>query len=439
MKTPSLKIVIPLLAVAILAWLFRVPLREQIRDRATLANNSPAPEVVSDMINQAADPGAALLKAWNSWKIVHREVAIDELRRMYPADQPLPPKLKSLLVSAALDPDMNVRENALGALQARNDSALTELAAAQLGDADPQLRLLGVRYLKHATPSVGVPLAAGLLDDPDLRVVGMSAKLLENWSGENFGIKLADTVLVENNATGLQEFPAEGLAKTRAAAEKAKAWWMRHQSEYAPLHLEVPAGACTAQPPVPADDFQLRTLDGKRVKLSNYRGKIVLINFWTTWCTACVSEIKELNALQSAHADNLVVIGVSLDSVPDEGGDVGGDEAGQKLDPNNPQATAALLKKIRDKVIRTVIARGINYSILLDEHNEVGGRFNGGELPTTVIVDAQGNVRRRFVGARSLPVFEAMIAEARQPAQVVSVPLPLENSLESQAARRLNP
>lgn len=49
--------------------------------------------------------------------------------------------------------------------------------------------------------------------------------------------------------------------------------------------------------------------------------------------------------------------------------------------------------------------------------NEVGGRFNGGELPTTVIVDAQGRVRRRFIGARSLPVFEAMITEASPPWQ----------------------
>ncbi|HMD54031.1 MAG TPA: TlpA disulfide reductase family protein, partial [Phycisphaerae bacterium] len=124
--------------------------------------------------------------------------------------------------------------------------------------------------------------------------------------------------------------------------------------------------------------------------------------------------------------DNLVIIGVSLDSVPDEGGDVGGDEAGQKLDLNHPQAAAALLKKIRDKVVRTVRARGINYLVLLDEHNEVGGRFNGGELPTTVIVDAQGNVRRRFIGARSMAVFEAMIAEARQQRQLAALPLLLK-------------
>jgi hypothetical protein len=52
---------------------------------------------------------------------------------------------------------------------------------------------------------------------------------------------------------------------------------------------------------------------------------------------------------------------------------------------------------------------------LLDEKDSAGARFNGGELPTTVIVDAEGNVRRRFIGARSLSVLEAMIVEASRP------------------------
>src|SRR5271154_1330184 len=98
MKKPRLKVVIPLLVAGILVWLFREPLREQVRDRATLANDSPAPEVVSDMIDRAADPRAALLMAWNSGKIIQREVAIDELRHIFPINQPLPPKFESLLL-----------------------------------------------------------------------------------------------------------------------------------------------------------------------------------------------------------------------------------------------------------------------------------------------------------------------------------------------------
>src|ERR1035438_6042690 len=79
----------------IAVWFFRAALREQIRESATLANDAPTPEVVSDMIEQAADPRTALLTAWNSGKIVHREVAIDSLRRLFPNDQPLPPDFES--------------------------------------------------------------------------------------------------------------------------------------------------------------------------------------------------------------------------------------------------------------------------------------------------------------------------------------------------------
>lgn len=125
---------------------------------------------------------------------------------------------------------------------------------------------------------------------------------------------------------------------------------------------------------------------------------------------------------------------MSLDYVPDEHGHIGGhaavEEQGNSNGAHNErEATAAALKRVREKVARTVKARGINYPILLDERNEVGGRFNGGELPTTVIIDADGNLRRRFVGARSLPVFEAMISEASEkprPAQSVKANSPTQ-------------
>jgi thiol-disulfide isomerase/thioredoxin len=405
----------------IAVWFFRAPLREQIRDSATLANDAPLPEVVSDMIQQATDPHTALLAAWNSAKIVHREVAIDSLRRLFPNDQPLPPEFESILLAAAFDPDMNVREIALGILHERQDPALPALAAEQLKDPDQQVRLLGLKHLRAAAaPSVGVPIVAALLDDPDVAVLGMSLKLLEGWSGQKFGAKLADTAQVESTTTGLQEFRPAGSAKTKIAAQNAKTWWAEHKSEFLPVKLEVPAEAYTMRRPVTAPDFELRTLEDKRVRLSDFRAKVVLMNFWTTWCTACVGEMPALVALQKAHADNLVIIGVSLDYVPDDHGHIGGHpavEEQQHGDGDHPdhEDTAAALKRVREKVARTARARDINYPILLDERNDVGGRYNGGELPTTVLVDAQGNVRRRFVGARNLTVFEAMIAEAAKP------------------------
>jgi len=165
------------------------------------------------------------------------------------------------------------------------------------------------------------------------------------------------------------------------------------------LHFDLPPGTVTGQPALTVEDFSLRDLDGRPVRLSDFRGKVVLINFWTTWCTACVSEMPELIALQKKHENDLAVIGVSLDFVPTDDGDT---------DTSSPE-------KVRANIIRTAKAHGINYPVLLDEHFEVGGRFNGGELPTTVIVDANGHIRRRFIGARELSVFEAMIAEANKP------------------------
>ncbi len=398
MKLPSRKIVIPLLAVTLLVWLFRATLREQIRDHATLANDAPPADVVSDMIEQAADPHAALLAAWNSGKIVHRAVAIREIGWLYPRPRPLPADCENIVYSGALDPDMDVREAAFATLDDRNDPALAGLAAKQLKDADPSARLLGVTQLKRVSANLVVPLAAGLLNDPDLRVVGMSLKLLEHWSGENFGARLSDTVPVEDPQTGLIEFPDKGTAKTRTAADLAWAWWTAHQNEFPAVQPQLP-DADQARWRLPAGDFQLRTLDGRAVRLSDFRGKVVVINFWATWCTACISELPELITLQKQHDGQLIILGVCMDFVPEEDGD--------------PQAEPGT---IRPKIARTIQSLGINYPILLDEHNEVGIRFNGGELPTTVIVDADGNIRRRFVGARDLQVFEAMITEASRPA-----------------------
>ncbi|HEX7455331.1 MAG TPA: TlpA disulfide reductase family protein [Gallionella sp.] len=63
-----------------------------------------------------------------------------------------------------------------------------------------------------------------------------------------------------------------------------------------------------------AGDFTLEDLQGKTHRLSDYRGKWVLVNFWATWCPPCLSEIPELSSLHNAHKNkDLVVIGVAMD------------------------------------------------------------------------------------------------------------------------------
>src|SRR5258708_18247870 len=174
-----------------------------------------------------------------------------------------------------------------------------------------------------------------------------------------------------------------------AGAGRAKAWGAKRKSEFPPVRLEVPPEAWSARQVVPAGDFQLRTLDGKRVRLSDLRGKVVLLNFWATWCSACVSEMPELIALQKKHVDNLVIIGASLDYVPDSHGHIGGHAAVEEQkhsdgDHNDHEATAAALKRVREKVACTAKARNINYPVLPGETNDVGGRHKRCEPTTTV-------------------------------------------------------
>ncbi|HEX3721069.1 MAG TPA: TlpA disulfide reductase family protein [Verrucomicrobiae bacterium] len=369
------------LAGALLLWRFRGSLRNRITERLVLSNDSPSQQVIEGIIQKAPYPDAALAAEWNSGKIIQREVAIQTLRSITTVGQPLPPELESILLSATLDADMDVRESAFGLLRDRNDPALPALAAAQLRDPDPETRILGLNYLRQMKAAIGVPIVIPLLDDGDSLIVATVLSMLENWSGAEFGVRMRD---------------ATNSSKVEAGASRAKAWWAAHRLEFPSTQLDVPREAIAAHILIPVGNFSLSALDGRTVELSDFHGKVVLINFWTTWCTACVAEIPELIELRKQCGENVAILGISLDSVAD--GAAG-------------QSESAL----HEKVERTAKARGINYPILLDEKDHVGSRFNGGELPTTVIVDAQGNVRRRFIGPRTLAVFHAMIAEASTP------------------------
>ena len=129
-------------------WFYRESLRNRLAQAAVLSNDAPPPDLVEESILSAENPRAALLAAWNSGKIVHREVAVGAIRRAFPNDQPLSSELELILLAGALDPDVNVRETALAVLHERKNPASAALAAEQLKDPDQQVRLLGLNYLK---------------------------------------------------------------------------------------------------------------------------------------------------------------------------------------------------------------------------------------------------------------------------------------------------
>jgi thiol-disulfide isomerase/thioredoxin len=131
--------------------------------------------------------------------------------------------------------------------------------------------------------------------------------------------------------------------------------------------------------PDAAPEFQLATLDGKPLSLESERGKVVLLNFWATWCGPCRAEIPDLIALQERYAGKLQIIGLMVDE----------DDAG---------------------VVKQVVARtGINYPVAMTSP-EIRIKYGGiAALPTSFVLDTQGRVVQKHEGLRNPALYEAEI------------------------------
>lgn len=124
-------------------------------------------------------------------------------------------------------------------------------------------------------------------------------------------------------------------------------------------------------PKRPAKDFKLQDLNGKEVSLAQYRGKVVLLNFWATWCGPCVKEIPDLIRLQEKYkAEGVQVIGVSVD--------VNG------FDDVRPFLAQKQLN--------------LNYPVIVANHLLLEGYKNPSVLPTTFLIDQNGMILNEMVG-----------------------------------------
>jgi peroxiredoxin len=131
-----------------------------------------------------------------------------------------------------------------------------------------------------------------------------------------------------------------------------------------------------AYPFPPAPSWTLRDVNGTAVSSSLFAGKVVILNFWATWCDPCRAEIPAfINLKNSYGADGLVVVGISVD----EGG---------------------------TQVVRNFIASyGINYYVVMSSASVVQAYGGISAIPTTFIIDRQNRIMQKFVGARSEFVF----------------------------------
>ena len=129
-----------------------------------------------------------------------------------------------------------------------------------------------------------------------------------------------------------------------------------------------------------APAWELKDLDGKAVKLSDFKGKVVLLNFWATWCPPCRQEIPDLVALQNQYKDKgLVVIGVSLDQ-------------------NGPAGVKAFVSRMK-----------INYPVVMGDAKTLEAYGNFQAIPTTFFIDRAGNVAGQYEGGADQAMFEAAV------------------------------
>ena len=119
--------------------------------------------------------------------------------------------------------------------------------------------------------------------------------------------------------------------------------------------------------PAPADAFIAP--DGAKVTLAQFRGKPLLVNLWATWCVPCVREMPTLDALAAREAGKLQVLVISQDL-----------QGAEKVGPYFAKANFRQLKPY------------------LDPENGVGFALSGGQLPTTVLLDAEGKEVWRVTG-----------------------------------------
>jgi cytochrome c biogenesis protein CcmG/thiol:disulfide interchange protein DsbE len=129
-----------------------------------------------------------------------------------------------------------------------------------------------------------------------------------------------------------------------------------------------------------APDFELKTLDGKKLKLSSLKGKVVIIDFWATWCGPCRMEIPSFIKLQKDYKKKgLVIIGMALDE--------------------------------KDKVVKFAKENKISYTIVIG-NDDITIQYGGiNAIPATFVIGKDMKIKYQHVGVTDKDVFEKEIKE----------------------------
>ncbi|WP_436372431.1 TlpA disulfide reductase family protein [Cytobacillus sp. BC1816] len=121
-----------------------------------------------------------------------------------------------------------------------------------------------------------------------------------------------------------------------------------------------------------APDFELTDMEGNPVKLSDFRGKAVLLNFWASWCPPCRAEMPHMEKLYNKYKDkNFDILAVNLTNTEKNSGDA-------------------------EKFVKEL---GLTFTIPMDVKGEAGSDYNIMAYPTSYFIDSDGVIREKVLGA----------------------------------------
>ena len=132
-----------------------------------------------------------------------------------------------------------------------------------------------------------------------------------------------------------------------------------------------------------APDFELTKIDGTNVKLSDLKGKKVILNFWATWCGPCQQEMPDMETFYKEHKENVEILAINY--TPSEKG--GGEE----------------------KVSNFAKEKGITFPILLDKNIDVTTAYKVITIPTSYFIDTEGVIQDKFIGPMTQKEMEKRI------------------------------
>lgn len=145
------------------------------------------------------------------------------------------------------------------------------------------------------------------------------------------------------------------------------------------------SGGAEAKEGEKAPDFALTNLSGQTVKLSDFKGRTVILNFWASWCPPCKAEMPDMQRFYEKNPD-VAVLAVNLINTE-----------------TNENAPLDFVKK-----------NGLTFQILFDMDGSVGTLYRTVTIPTTYFINAEGTITRKFIGPMDEKTMAGFVAEMQK-------------------------